>query len=248
LERASPPSKLSKPARSVLEAVTALAGASGTAAVRLQALASSTGLEADAVRRALAALDKARLLEVRRPPMARSLRPLQQVPFHALGLSLARVRAQEQRSLLLLKRMTDYAYSRQCRRTFLLRYFGEETDEKACAGCDVCNGRRTTLTKARAKPKEKEKDSIYKPGLEAEGGEYSERAALALRHFRREMSRDLEVPPFIVFNDKTLRALATALPRTREDFLAVKGTGPTSWERFGPKVLEICLGARSHGD
>ena len=110
----------------------------------------------------------------------------------------------------------------------------------------MCNGRRTTLAKSRAKPKEK--DSIYKPGLEVEGGEYSERAALALRHFRREMSRDLEVPPFIVFDDKTLRALATALPCTREDFLAVKGTGPTSWERFGPKVLEICLGAKGASD
>jgi hypothetical protein len=25
----------------------------------------------------------------------------------------------------------------------------------------------------------------------------------------------------------------------------VKGTGPSSWERFGPKVLEICLGPAS---
>jgi ATP-dependent DNA helicase RecQ len=27
----------------------------------------------------------------------------------------------------------------------------------------------------------------------------------------------------------------------------VKGTGPTQWERFGPKVIEICLGARLAG-
>jgi ATP-dependent DNA helicase RecQ len=246
LDVASPPPKLSKPARSVLEAVTALAHASGTAAVRLAALAQSTGLEVDAIRRALAALDKARLLEVRRPPMARSIRPLQRVPFHTLGLSLARVRAQEQRSLLLLKRMTDYAYSRGCRRSFLLRYFGEEMGENTCSGCDVCHGRRTTLAPARAKPAEK--NSVYKRGVAPKADQYSERAALALRRFRRELSRDLEVPPFIVFNDKTLHALATALPQTREDFLAVKGTGPTSWERFGPKVVEICLGAKGTVD
>ena len=26
----------------------------------------------------------------------------------------------------------------------------------------------------------------------------------------------------------------------------MKGTGATSWERFGPKVVEICRGAREH--
>jgi len=95
--------------------------------------------------------------------------------------------------------------------------------------------------------KQKGRSAVYKSGPEALDAPYSERAALELRRFRRELSRDLEVPPFIVFNDKTLRALATALPATREDFLAVKGTGPTSWERFGPKVVEICLLARAAG-
>jgi ATP-dependent DNA helicase RecQ len=139
--------------------------------------------------------------------------------------------------------MTDYAYGRGCRRSFLLRYFGEERAEGTCSGCDFCHGRRTTVAAAaRAKPLGR--SAVYKSGRDAAGGQYSERAALALRRFRRELSRDLEVPPFIVFNDKTLRALATALPATREDFLAVKGTGPTSWERFGPKVVEICVLAR----
>ena len=242
----APPPKLSKPARAVLEVVTALADPRGAASVRLPALAERAELEVDALRRALSSLDKARLLEVRRPFVGRSLRPLQRVPFHTLGLSLARVRAQEQRSLLLLKRMTDYAYGRSCRRGFLLRYFGEERAQQACSGCDVCHGRRTQLAPSR--PKAPALSAVYKPGALEKGFEYSERAALALRHFRRELSRDLEVPPFIVFNDKTLRALATALPQTREDFLAVKGTGPTSWERFGPKVLEICLGARLSGE
>ncbi len=245
LEAASGQPKLSKPARAVLEAVGTLLGTQGVASVRLQALADRASLEVDAVRRALSALDKARLLEVRRPFIGRSIRPLRQMPFHALGLSLERVRAQEQRALLLLKRMTDYAYGRRCRRSFLLRYFGEERSESACSGCDVCNGRRTTVRLPAARTKQKGRSAVYKSGPEAVDAPYSERAALALRHFRRELSRDLEVPPFIVFNDKTLRALATALPATREDFLAVKGTGPTSWERFGPKVVEICLLARA---
>ncbi|MGO8970070.1 MAG: RecQ family ATP-dependent DNA helicase [Myxococcaceae bacterium] len=239
------PAKLGKPARAVYQALEGLFAPGEVASVRLGALASRAGLEVDAVRRALSALDKARLLEVRRPFSGRSIRPLQRVPFHTLGLSLQRVRAQEQRSLLLLKRMTDYAYGRSCRRGFLLRYFGEELAQQSCSGCDVCHGRRTTLRAAR--PKQVGKSAVYKQGEEAVDGQYSEHAALELRRFRRELSRDLEVPPFIVFNDKTLRALATALPENREDFLRVKGTGPTQWERFGPKVVEICVTARRAG-
>ena len=145
--------------------------------------------------------------------------------------------------------MTDYAYGRRCRRGFLLRYFGEELADSSCSGCDVCHGRRTSLGKAARMPAATAgKSSIYKSGAAAKDGQYSERAALELRRFRRDLSRDLEVPPFIVFNDKTLRALATALPRNREDFLAVKGTGPTQWERFGPQVVQICQTAAGLGN
>ena len=85
---------------------------------------------------------------------------------------------------------------------------------------------------------------IYKSKERVAEGPMNDQAAEALRRFRRDLSRDLDLPPFILFTDRTLQALATALPLNREDFLAVKGTGATSWERFGPKVVEICRGAR----
>ncbi len=56
------------------------------------------------------------------------------------------------------------------------------------------------------------------------------------------------MPPYMIFNDATLEALAAALPSNQDEFLAVRGTGETSWERFGPKILEICLMARAAGD
>jgi ATP-dependent DNA helicase RecQ len=237
-----PPARLSKPARAVLQTAVALAAGAEVASVRLAALAERAGLEPEAARRALSSLERAGLVEVRRPFAGRSIRPLRLVAFGELGLSLTRVRAQEQRALLLLKRMTDYAYGRRCRRTFLLRYFGEAAEEAACSGCDACHGRRTALPAPRRKASAP--SSIYKTGVVGEAGDYSEQAALELRRFRRELSRDLELPPFMLFNDKTLRALATALPATREAFLSVKGTGPTQWERFGPQVVGICRGAR----
>ena len=41
--------------------------------------------------------------------------------------------------------------------------------------------------------------------------------------------------------------LAAALPITEEEFLSVKGAGDATWERFGPKIVEICLMARAAG-
>jgi len=76
---------------------------------------------------------------------------------------------------------------------------------------------------------------------------YSELAATELRRWRKALAKDLEIPPFIIFNDATLLGLAAALPTDRETFLAVKGTGESRWERFGPKVVEICLMARAAG-
>jgi ATP-dependent DNA helicase RecQ len=47
--------------------------------------------------------------------------------------------------------------------------------------------------------------------------------------------------------DRTLLSLAAALPVDRPSFLAIKGTGENRWERFGPKIVEICLMARAVG-
>jgi hypothetical protein len=68
-----------------------------------------------------------------------------------------------------------------------------------------------------------------------------------LKKWRRELSQDLGVPPFIIFNDATLYALAAALPVNKEEFMAVKGTGESRWERFGPKITQVCIMARAAG-
>ncbi|HME92169.1 MAG TPA: HRDC domain-containing protein, partial [Myxococcaceae bacterium] len=74
---------------------------------------------------------------------------------------------------------------------------------------------------------------------------HSALAAGELRRWRRTLARELNIPAFIIFNDVTLLALAEALPTDRESFLAVKGTGQSRWERFGPKVVQICVLARA---
>ncbi|MCI0573543.1 MAG: ATP-dependent DNA helicase [Myxococcaceae bacterium] len=202
-------------------------------------VARRAGLDEEQARHALKLLEHAGTLQVRRPFVGRALRALVRVPFDELGLPLERIREQERRALLMLKRMTDYAYARRCRRGFILRYFGESEAAERCGGCDVCTGpvlpRPSTGTSRAPAPSD------------AAPGGHSELAAAELRRWRRELARELEIAPFILFNDATLLGLAAALPTDRDSFLAVRGTSESRWERFGPKVVEVSLLARAAG-
>ncbi len=60
----------------------------------------------------------------------------------------------------------------------------------------------------------------------------------ALRSFRTEEASRRGVPPYVVFNDRTLAAIAAAKPRTEADFVAVHGLGPGRWSSFGQALLD----------
>ncbi|MBI3184614.1 MAG: ATP-dependent DNA helicase RecQ [Myxococcales bacterium] len=222
-------------ARALLSALTLRPA--GRFTFELGALAKQTGLTQTQARHALALLEKSGALELRRPFAGRSVEVLRRVPYRELGLDLSKQREQERRSLLMLKRMTDYAYSRRCRRAFILRYFGEQAPSR-CTGCDVCEAPRLKKPEPRAKPVQEK----------SERAAYSRLAADQLRVWRRELAQDLGIPAYLIFNDETLYALAAALPLDMRQFLAVKGTGPSRWERFGAKVVEISTLARAAGD
>ncbi|MDC0714333.1 RecQ family ATP-dependent DNA helicase [Stigmatella sp. ncwal1] len=203
----------------------------------LSVLSRRTGLALEAVRHALGLLEKAGVVTVRRPFSGRTIRALEQVSFQELGVDLSRMREQERRSLLLLKRMTDYAYTKRCRRAFILGYFGQADLEASCGHCDVCTSARMPRLAPLARPS----------AATGRPENYSELAATELRRWRKALAKDLEIPSFIIFNDSTLLGLAAALPTDRSTFLSVKGTGESRWERFGAKVVEICLMARAAG-
>lgn len=60
-----------------------------------------------------------------------------------------------------------------------------------------------------------------------------------LREWRRSEANEQGVPGYVVFNDATLRALATHLPRTDEALLEISGIGQAKLERYGAAVLSL---------
>ena len=61
------------------------------------------------------------------------------------------------------------------------------------------------------------------------------------RVLRARIAIEHEIPPYIVFSDKTLKELSQKLPKTKEDFLDIHGVGEVKFERYGEKFLEYIL-------
>jgi ATP-dependent DNA helicase RecQ len=58
-----------------------------------------------------------------------------------------------------------------------------------------------------------------------------------LRQWRLEAARAQGVPPYVIFHDATLLAIAAARPRTRRDLAGLPGVGAAKLERYGEGLL-----------
>ncbi len=61
----------------------------------------------------------------------------------------------------------------------------------------------------------------------------------ALKAKRKEIATDEMIPPYIVFNDKTLWDMSKKMPITKEEMLAVHGVGEVKYEKYGEEFLGV---------
>ncbi len=61
----------------------------------------------------------------------------------------------------------------------------------------------------------------------------------ALRARRRELADEHGVPPYVIFHDATLAAMAEHRPLTRAELLNIPGIGQAKLERYGDEFLEV---------
>jgi ATP-dependent DNA helicase RecQ len=64
-----------------------------------------------------------------------------------------------------------------------------------------------------------------------------------LRSWRAGAAKEQAVPAYVVFNDKTLAAIAERRPKTMVELSAISGVGESKLERYGEAVLEVLAGA-----
>ena len=69
-------------------------------------------------------------------------------------------------------------------------------------------------------------------------GEYDRDVYEALRGLRKEIADAENVPPFVVFGNRSLMEMAAKLPRTEEEMLSITGVGAHKMEKYGQIFLK----------
>ena len=139
-----------------------------------------------------------------------------------------------------------------CRHKKILGHFGEEIE--ACStSCDWCTGVKAedlaaegmTAATAEAPRRRSSKsyDGVAEPGPEPGPlSDEGEAVFQSLRTLRKSIADQQRVPAYIVFSDKTLRAMAETRPSTPSEFLALSGVGPLKLERYGEAFMKAVSG------
>jgi ATP-dependent DNA helicase RecQ len=61
----------------------------------------------------------------------------------------------------------------------------------------------------------------------------------ALRERRRELAKQMSVPPYVIFHDSTLREMAQARPASLSEMAEISGVGSAKLERYGAAFVEL---------
>lgn len=92
--------------------------------------------------------------------------------------------------------------------------------------------------RSRSKPRKLTKIT-YKEG---ETGTVNEDLRERLQEWRNSRFRKDNVPAYTIMHQSTLMAIASMIPKTKSELLAIKGFGEAKFSRYGEEILEITAG------
>ncbi|AFS79627.1 ATP-dependent DNA helicase RecQ [Gottschalkia acidurici 9a] len=67
--------------------------------------------------------------------------------------------------------------------------------------------------------------------------EYDEELFALLRDIRFEISKEKELPPFVIFHDITLKQMSSYYPQNKDELLKIKGVGIKKYENYGKNFI-----------
>ncbi|MGH7652506.1 MAG: RecQ family ATP-dependent DNA helicase [Gemmatimonadaceae bacterium] len=164
-------------------------------------------------------------------------------PLSSYAIDWSLIDRRRSSELSKLQAVQRYAYSKECRRGFVLKYFGDPAARARCEGCDNCLGITMVAEAERTRPVRTEKKRPRTASGKQERddelalGPAEEKLLAALKTVRTKIAREEQVPPYIVFSDRTLAELAVRRPRSLNALQNVRGIGPMKLERYGEQFL-----------
>jgi ATP-dependent DNA helicase RecQ len=126
--------------------------------------------------------------------------------------------------------MRRFVENDQCRHRQICLHFGETPKWEKCNACDRCGVELEWL-------KEKPAPVVH-PVMEVAAA-VNPAMRDALKTWRRELAKEMGMPPYIILHDSTLDAICRRAPSTIEELCEVAGIGEKKAERFGEAILRV---------
>lgn len=104
-------------------------------------------------------------------------------------------------------------------------------------GWQVLKGEKTIRLTTPVAPADKKK--AQKTIKIATEGEVNKDVFTALKKIRYTIAKEEKMPAYIVFSDKSLKLMASELPTTENEFLAISGVGMNKMEKYGDEFMSV---------
>jgi ATP-dependent DNA helicase RecQ len=174
------------------------------------------------------------------------------LPLKTFGIDWPTIDRRRRAELAKLDAVQMYAYTKYCRRSFVLKYFGDPAARSRCDGCDNCIAQESGVAR-HARPgaagsAPRKRGRSRRPGnatavTVAEDGPdlapADERLLGILKQKRIEIARAESVPAYIVFSDRTLADMAMRRPSSLEALGRVRGVGEMKLAKYGESFLAV---------
>jgi ATP-dependent DNA helicase RecQ len=142
----------------------------------------------------------------------------------------------------------SFVESSSCRHRQICMHFGETPKWLTCNSCDVCSGAPAWMSSRPVKKRKLAESKVIttktkiaaQPAIAAPQVPADTNAELRehLREWRWDISRELNIPAYVVMHDTTLDELCKVRPSTLAQLRGVSGFGDRKVERYGPQILE----------
>lgn len=104
-------------------------------------------------------------------------------------------------------------------------------------GWKVLKGDKTIRLTTPTSPTDKKKQQ--KAAKTTTGGDTNKDLFTELKKIRYAIAKEEKMPAYIIFNDKTLKLMASELPTTENQFLAISGVGMNKMEKYGEEFMNV---------
>ncbi|MGA2388941.1 MAG: RecQ family ATP-dependent DNA helicase [Candidatus Sulfotelmatobacter sp.] len=133
----------------------------------------------------------------------------------------------------------EFVESKRCRHRQICTHFGETPKWESCSACDVCGSSAEWLVRVAAGKSAVvgKKRLPSQPAVAPAAGAEAEDLREYLREWRRGVSKEKNIPAYIVLHDSSLEEICRRQPKFFAELLEIPGIGERKAELYGNEIL-----------